>query len=95
MRAATCPQFRRSRSVTKARKSNGQFSTHEPAWNPTPDEIAAACLEIQKGWSEYDFARRQGKRVMPHPQASLCRDVARHRLVGIKEPEAAVLYDPG
>jgi hypothetical protein len=28
--------------------------------NPTPDEISAACLEIQRGWSPEENAVRQG-----------------------------------
>jgi hypothetical protein len=29
-------------------------------WNPTPVEIAAACAEIQRGWSPEETAVRQG-----------------------------------
>lgn len=33
-------------------------SPQEPLYNPTPEEIAAGCLEVQRGWSEAERARR-------------------------------------
>ena len=31
-----------------------------PKYEPTPEEIAAECLEIQKKWSDDDARRRSG-----------------------------------
>ena len=41
---------------------------------PTHDEIARACREIQKGWSEAERRRRRGFR-RAHQQASMLRVV--------------------
>jgi len=41
---------------------------------PTQDEIASACREIQKGWSEAERRRRRGFR-RAHQQASMMRVV--------------------
>jgi hypothetical protein len=30
----------------------------QPAYLPTPEEIAAACAEIRAGWSHHEFTRR-------------------------------------
>ncbi|MBI1833615.1 MAG: hypothetical protein HYR90_02200 [Candidatus Andersenbacteria bacterium] len=46
--------------------------THEEAlkasrgsYIPSPKEIQAACLQIQKGWSEYERKRRCGWKSIP------------------------------
>lgn len=41
---------------------------------PTQDEIARACREIQKGWSEAERRRRRGFR-RAHQQAPMLRVV--------------------
>jgi hypothetical protein len=50
--------------------------------NPSPDEISAACAEIQRGWSPEETAVRQGYR----PLAEVCTEAARrHRIVPVRD----------
>jgi hypothetical protein len=49
--------------------------------NPTPDEIAAACAEIQRGWSPEENACRQGFRPLDTSEAENAR---RDRIVPIR-----------
>jgi hypothetical protein len=35
-----------------------QTMWHKPNWEPTPEEIEAACKVIQSGWSPRDFGLR-------------------------------------
>jgi hypothetical protein len=42
-------------------------------WNPTPDEISAACAEIQRGWSPEENAVRQGYRPLDTSEAENAR----------------------
>lgn len=55
-------------------------------YDPTPDEIAAACAEIQKEWSAYERWRRT-----VHKQAPTTVSLARLRMpAGWIEPVAGV-----
>lgn len=47
--------IREQRRIGHEPKPKGQEPT-----KPTQEEIAAACLEIQKGWSEGERMRRRG-----------------------------------
>lgn len=53
---------------------------HEAAakFMPTPDEIAAACEQIQQGWSEDDKRRRRA------PERPVCLDTL-HRIAEDEE----------
>ena len=53
-----------------------------PYFNPTPDEIRAAVLEIQAGWTDDERKTRSG--------AAACEArwrVPRARVLGLAEPE--------
>lgn len=43
-------------SLDQQRESRAEYM-------PTPDQIAAACLEINSTWSEFEKAKRRGVRL--------------------------------
>jgi hypothetical protein len=59
---STKPRRQKSDPPAPATNPNG----NRPNAEPTPEEIAAACREIQSGWSPEEEERR---RVIPNPPA--------------------------
>lgn len=39
--------------------------TDQDSYEPTPEQIAAACAKIQKGWTPREKARRLGANICP------------------------------
>lgn len=51
--------------------------------DPTPEDIAAACREIQRGWSQRDFYIRAGRRVPSRFASSADEDMGRVQAVSV------------
>ena len=45
--------------MTKRKTGPRKERCYKPPYDPTPEEIAAMCAEIRKGWSDKAYVQRQ------------------------------------
>lgn len=68
-----------ARKVVKTGKPYAKSQT--PAYEPTADQIQAACLEIQAGWNEHTWQRQRRR------AAARFNHQGSYRLLGVEVQE--------